>query len=389
MSLAKSFAEINLEDIKSLQTNRTTESDVLDYKTAIDEDDEVIRHANAFGNTQGGRIIFGIRESGKGGYPKDLVGVPNSEIRRERLEQVLLSNISPRLETRMKEIPMSQERSFLLLEVPDSGLKPHMVVGRGKYQNKYFKRFQFEAQPMTELEVSDAYRRRFIASEQTGEYLKSLLGSKYIGLKIFGHFVVIPTHLNFDLVDTTQKLAFEWAEPGRVNLEPNHHDSHSYVPGLAQPSSDGVIFQVDPSREGPFLQVHRNGCVEYWRDYIAPGPEVRPYAFPYLTFCKRLMHTLQFASMLYSRVNYFGDVIILSRIIADDSLRLDLRQLRGDYFYHNHTIVVQRQFPSAMLESDFSYIASGIMDETFNHFGAWRCDLFDQTRKWISERFRM
>jgi hypothetical protein len=42
-----------------------------------------------------------------------------------------------------------------------------------------------------------------------------------------------------------------------------------------------------------------------------------------------------------------------------------------------------------MLESDFSYIASGMMNEIFNYFGAWSCPLFDKNGKWIPERFRM
>src|SRR2546425_1660493 len=171
MSLARPFAGINLQDIKALQTNRVTESEVLDYKTAIDDDDEVIRHVDAFANTQGGRIVFGIRATAKGGYPRDLLGISNDEINRERLEQVLLTNIAPRLLTRMKEIPVSDDKSFLLIEVADSSFKPHMVIGSGKYQNRYFKRFQLEAQPMTETEVSDAYRRRFLTFQEVEQYL--------------------------------------------------------------------------------------------------------------------------------------------------------------------------------------------------------------------------
>ena len=389
LSLAKPFADINLQDIKALQTNKVIESEVLDYKTAIVGDDDVIRHVCAFANTQGGRIIFGIRETGRGGYPRDLSGINNVDINRERLENVLLTNIAPRLQTRMKEVPLAEDKAFLLIEIPDSALKPHMVIGSGKYQNKYFKRFQLEAQPMTETEVSDAYRRRFLTFQQTEQYLSDVLGSKYVGLRLFGHFAVIPVRSDAVALDTSNKTSFEWAQPGRINLEPNLHQAHSYVPGVAEPSADGILFRLDESREGPFLQVHRNGCVEYWKDFLRRAdPERNQYYVPYLDFSRRLMHTLQFASIVYSKINYFGEVIITSRIITDRTLYLDLQHARGNYEYRNHTIFVRRQFPSAMLQSDYSYIASGIMDETFNHFGAWKCDLFDQNRKWIPEKFR-
>jgi SH3-like domain-containing protein len=51
------------------------------------------------------------------------------------------------------------------------------------------------------------------------------------------------------------------------------------------------------------------------------------------------------------------------------------------------SIVVQREFPSTMLESDYSFIASGIMHEIFNHFGYWRCRLFDEEGNYIREQF--
>ena len=390
LSLARPFAEINLQDIGVLQANKVTESEVLDYKSAIPDDDELIRHVDAFANAQGGRIICGIRATEKGGYPKDLLGIDNANINRERLEQILLTNIAPRLQTRMKEIPLTADKSFLLIEIPDSALKPHMVIGSGWYQNRYFRRFQLEAQPMTETEISDAYRRKFATFQEVGEYLNYVVGSKYDGLRVFGQFVVIPANLGMVALDTSNKTNFDWARSGGIKLEPNHHESYSYVPGDAQPSADGVLFRADQTNQGPFLQIHRNGCVEYWREYLRPMDCERKAALlPYLDFSRGLMHTLQFASMVFSKVNYFGEVMVTARIIATEDLFLDLFPIPGKYAYRNHTIFVQRQFPSAMLESDFSYIASGMMNEIFNYFGAWSCPLFDRNGKWIPERFRM
>ena len=83
------------------------------------DDDSLIKHVTAFANTRGGYMIFGLEETGKGGFPKAIPAVDSKEINRERMEQILLSNISPRLHVKIAEIPHIRRRSqFLLFRFP-------------------------------------------------------------------------------------------------------------------------------------------------------------------------------------------------------------------------------------------------------------------------------
>ena len=71
----KPLSQITFADVKALQNNQTQESDILDYKTGLIDDDQLIRHVTAFANTRGGFIIFGVEETGRGGFPKAIPGI--------------------------------------------------------------------------------------------------------------------------------------------------------------------------------------------------------------------------------------------------------------------------------------------------------------------------
>jgi len=170
--IRKNISNILYADIEFLLENKIDESDVLDYKIEMVKDQDLVKQVCAFANTRGGHIIFGVKESGKGGYPIEIKGLDKSDLNKERLEQILLSHIVPRLDVKIKsiEIPDS-EKSILLIQVPDSYQKPH----QSNLSKKFYKRFQFESAEMTESEISDRYRSRFSNYKQVNQYIKEVL----------------------------------------------------------------------------------------------------------------------------------------------------------------------------------------------------------------------
>lgn len=373
MVFTKPFEQIDLNDIVALQTGKIHESDILDYKKGMIDDDGLVKHISAFANTQGGLIIFGIEETGPGGYPKDICGI-DGPVNHERIEQIVLSNVTPRLVVRIRSISNTPRgNSLLLLEIPDSHLKPHMNL-RSK---KFYRRYNFEATEMTETEVSEAYKRRFGDIQGVSAYVERVF-RKHGFMNDFAHFVIQPTVINPQLIDTSRPEEFKWlVDPTTIDPKPILQRTHfTFLPGPPEPSRDGVLCEsqgILGENEDvglPYLELHRNGAVEYATAHFAT-----PAVVPWLTIAVRLMHLLQFASIVYSRYNYFGDVRIAMEIRtsrSDVALGGTNRRMPiSDW------IRVEREFPSTMLSSGFSPIVAGMMHQLFNRFGLWRCELFD------------
>jgi len=384
----KPLSEIKLDDITTLQQNKIHESDILDYKSGMIDDDSLIKHVTAFANTRGGHIIFGVEGTERGGFPKAIPGIDSKEINRERMEQILLSNVSPRLHVKIVEIPHNVEgKSVLLVQIPDSSLKPHMNL-RSK---KYYRRYEFEAIEMEEREVSDAYGRRFATHHQVDEYVRAVVSKSDARCKALGQIVVIPCILESRLIDASDSQAFAWLDPNKMDFEPAGFvfaPHHGYIPGFPRPSPKGVICDKDhPQRFSEYLELHRNGCVEYGDDFGNPVAEKSDLMyFPYSVFCVKLLHTLQFASTVYSRYNYFGDVRIVASIKPSNNLVIPAQFRSLDQTCKSNSIHVEREFSSTMLESKWSFIASGIMHEIFNHFGFWRCPIFDDRGDYVRSK---
>src|SRR5687767_15188252 len=92
----------NLADIESLVRNQLPESIHLDYKAspALDpkKRDEIAKDVSAFANSGGGLLVYGVEEDKNSHLPVRIdVGV-DPKWNREWLEQIITSNISPRID---------------------------------------------------------------------------------------------------------------------------------------------------------------------------------------------------------------------------------------------------------------------------------------------------
>ena len=382
----KPLSQITFTDVKALQKNQTQESDILDYKTGLIDDDQLIRHVTAFANTRGGFIVFGVEETGRGGFPKAIPGIDQQEINKERMEQILLSNISPRVSVKMRDIPHDDaQKRILLLQIPDSSLRPHMNLRL----KKYMKRYEFEAVDMDEREVTEAYRTRFSSYDVVEKYLKTATSRIDPMYDVRAQILVIPTVLDTRLIDTSDRENLAWLEPGKIHPQPSSNDA--FVTDIPTPSPRGVVCQ----RPFRYLEVHRNGCVEYGREFASVFTKVErqdnTWYFPYVEFCMKLLHTLQFASIVYSQYNYFGEVRAVVSIKPSEHLILPQAGVADpldDANCRSSEIWVDRSFSSTILESDFSSVAASMMHEIFSCFGQWRCPLFDSQGNYIVEKLK-
>lgn len=378
MVFQKSLQELEFADIEWLKLNQICESQILDYKEQLLEDDKLLKQVSAFTNTQGGLLIFGIKETGKGGYPEEILGIDKEKINKERIEQIILGNIHPRLNVKIQVVDHKDaSKAIVVVQIPNSYLKPHM----SERDNKFYRRFEFQALPMAETEVNDAYKRRYAGYQEVGSYISSLLepkeGEPFLISQIIGKIIVIPTILS-RMINTSDISEFSWMD--KLRFKPKY----PYIPTSPEPSSDGIRCQYR-SKEGLLhegLEIHRNGCI-FYTSYFGIKKEEKMFLSA-LDLCIKLLHTLQFASALYQRYNFFGDVKIVCDLrwmkdtwLPSFSRGIHRFSLVEEYPCQTNIINISREFSTNMLDSKYEYIASGIMDDLANSYGLWKCPFFD------------
>lgn len=152
--------------IQEYVDNEVEESVTLDYKAApaLGKSDgkkkEISKDVSAMANSAGGRIIYGIREfqeEERAHLPQRIDPIDRTEFSKEWLEQVINSNIHPRIEGLMiHPVTVNSEPSdaVYVVEIPQS-VVPHQAK-----DFRYYKRYNFESVPMLDYEVNDVRNRR-------------------------------------------------------------------------------------------------------------------------------------------------------------------------------------------------------------------------------------
>lgn len=151
-----------LLEIQNLIDDEVQESLHLDYKDsgAISKQDskkaEIGKDVSAFANSDGGTLIYGVREDGH--LPKEIKGVDHNTFKREWFDQIVRTNISPIVpDIQIVQIPVDSLTSVFVIKVPKSYRAPHQAKDK-----RYYRRFNFESVPMENYEVTDVRNRRQI-----------------------------------------------------------------------------------------------------------------------------------------------------------------------------------------------------------------------------------
>lgn len=135
------------------------ESLILDYKAADALDQkkktEIGKDVSAMANSAGGTIIYGI--FGQGHIPSYIDPIKRSSFSKERLEQIISSNIHPRIDGIVIHPvtigAIGSDDVVYVVEIPQS------YTAHQSKSHKYYKRFNFESAPMEDYEIRDVMSR--------------------------------------------------------------------------------------------------------------------------------------------------------------------------------------------------------------------------------------
>lgn len=149
------------EDLLRLIGDALPESIFLDYKSteALKKTDgkrsELSKDVSAFANSAGGQLVYGIIEEDQKPLRID-GGVDRKDISPEWLDQVLATNISPRIDgLKIDMIPLDGDHVAYVITVPQATSRaPHQANDK-----KYYKRYNSINIAMEDHEIRDVFRR--------------------------------------------------------------------------------------------------------------------------------------------------------------------------------------------------------------------------------------
>lgn len=146
----------------------------LDYKAAgslaKQKKDEIVKDVTAFANSDGGVIIYGVREhsaNDKKHLPERLDPIDRAEFSKEWLEHVI-ANAAPRMPNiRIHPIPISTDpaKCLYVVEIP-KGETAHQSA-----DCKYYRRYNFESVAMRDHEIRDVMNRIKVPRLEIEAYL--------------------------------------------------------------------------------------------------------------------------------------------------------------------------------------------------------------------------
>jgi predicted HTH transcriptional regulator len=123
-------------DICGLIQNQEQEGRMLDYKETLPaptDNNEFRYDVTSLANASGGELIYGVRERQQNGRntgePGEIAPIMDSlDAEILRLEQILQTNISPRLRgVRFRAIPLQSGGNVLLIRVPKAWAGLHLA----------------------------------------------------------------------------------------------------------------------------------------------------------------------------------------------------------------------------------------------------------------------
>jgi predicted HTH transcriptional regulator len=148
------------------------ESNALDYKDSRSlskaDTKELCKDTSAFANAGGGMIIYGISEDEHEPTGIDQ-GTDRTAITKEWIEDVLTSNIRPKIEDlEIAMVPLPSKGSNQVAVVLRMGQATAMAPHQNEKDNKYYRRHNFKSEPMRDHEVRDAMRRSIAFGRKFG-----------------------------------------------------------------------------------------------------------------------------------------------------------------------------------------------------------------------------
>ncbi|WP_054943718.1 AlbA family DNA-binding domain-containing protein [Paenibacillus ihuae] len=392
----KRIADLTAEDIGQLISNKVPESITLEYKEeGPDPSDagkkEFLADLSAMANTNGGLLIFGIKEAqedGKNaGYSEEVTGIKdprngdpvNVEQLKQFLDSVIRDNLVPRLSgIEYAAIHYDPDRLVFIIDVPRSLQAPHMIIF--KNDSKFFKRTNTGKYQMDVREIREAMLRTHGWKESAEQFREVRIKAKHIANPS-------PTY------DGTVLLhVIPLGDRENIDLKGKRQEMMELFPQIT--GRDTVTFNLDglkkhsTSAEEYYYQIYRNGGMEscevicYEKDDNGSWEVDLPLITN--TALRHLHHYMEFAKSQNITVPF---VVFLSVIHMGKAL-VRVRHIGKQPFAQGEDIIL---FPGVIIDENTANLPA-LMQSTFDILyqacGLESCNVYDSAGNYTYEYLR-
>lgn len=401
--IPKRIDAISGDDLRTIVSEGVKEGRTLEFKESLpgrgDSDrKEFLADIASFANTSGGDIVYGMsgerdadgKTTGAASEFTGLKGI-STDAETLRLKEMVLHGVAPRIVgLDVVEIEGGDEGPAILVRIPDSFQKPHMVTFKGS------SRFHGRTSAgKHQLDVGEI-RTAFVQSAKLPEMLRAFVLDRLTKLLddaasislidgpiVAVHFVPISAMLDSHKIDPR-----DIEHPQSLNFAPFGKD------GLERINLDGYAKYTatnEADRARIYGQLFRNGAVEFVSSSVHVKKNGESSNFSATHLCNDLLTTLIKLRNLYHHLDVDPPYVIFVSLLNIAPCQIYLPE-RFRHFIDTVTIKTNQitfseQLIDEPIPDDRSLLANilrPLFDEMWQAFGIKQCMDFTQEGEWPS-----
>ena len=328
------FETINQEFLENLILFKTEENIHLEYKERVITSEKIAKILSSLANTEGGNVIFGIREEMNKPVEITPISTPKTK---ERIDQIARTGISPPLYIRILPVNVNVEgKGGQVFVVYVS--KKYPFLHFAKKAHRFYKQSEANSIYMEEYEIREAYRLQSEYSQRMNANINNV--EKFFRNKIGVHkldvsLITYPSNYGPKLFNISDKMNtfFENNIPdvptykflklmfpdtrdrrNRFGQDYYYFKSSEYHVATALFKTDGITIynlQFDFAKRDDEKDYLRYDDFETGKFGLIPQDD-KDLRLELITFC--LVTYLRFLHEFYTTVNYWGGITFKLKI---------------------------------------------------------------------------
>lgn len=379
------LSEITETDLQRLIDNKVIESRQLEYKRDLtinqsSEKKEFLADVSSFANSTGGDLIIGIEADSETGEPTEITGIELENIDSEilKIESLIRDGISPRVwDLRIQPIAISDNRTVLIIRIPNSWISPHRVDLQG--HNKFYTRGSNGKYPMDVDELRVAFNISQTISEKIRNFRIDRINNIYAnqsylplpdGAKVILH--LIP----FSAFSPANTFDFHNIQDFKKEMRPMRGGGWDYQFNL-----DGFMCYTG---DGGYTQVFKNGIIEAVNSSLLLET-MGQKSIPSASLERMILESYEeYKNILITRdVSLPIAVALTITGIKDYSFAAgDYMPLWGNKFPHGKDILTIPENLIQDFSTTYSTIFKPVFDSLWNSYGHEKSKNFNDAGVW-------